>query len=115
MSTKTADERRVIYTQVGDALAAHGWVNARSPLSDYSRYSRGMEFLHIRFGHEVLRPTWAEYTRPRLVGERAGLPDDWTGLLPYWLIRPLPRAGLLDALMAVITSEPVDGPWQDDE
>jgi hypothetical protein len=115
MTTKTADERRAIYTQVGDALAEHGWVNARSYLDDYSRYSRGMEFIHVRFGHEVLRPTWAEYMRPRLVGERDDFPADWTGRLPYWVTRPLPRAGLLDALMAVITAEPVDGPWAKDE
>ena len=114
MSTKTVDERRAIYTQVGDALAVNGWVNARSSLNDYSTYSRGMEFIHVRFGHEVLRPTWAEYVRPRLVGERDDLP--WgSNVLPYWLTRSLPRAGLLDALLAVITAEPVDGPWAKDE
>lgn len=114
MSTKTADERREIYVQVGDALAEHGWVNARDYLSPYSRYSRGMEFIHVRFGHEVLRPTWAEYVRPRLVGERDDLPQG-SNVLPYWLTRSLPRAGLLDALLAVITAKPVDGPWAIDE
>jgi len=114
MNTKTVSERRAIYTQVGDALAEHGWVNARSHLNDYGSYSRGMEFIHVRFGHEVLRPTWAEYVRPRLVGERDDLPSG-SNVLPYWVTRPLPRAGLLDALLAIITAEPVTGPFEVDQ
>lgn len=115
MSTKTVEERRAIYTQVGDALRAHGWSRTRNPFNDFSTYSRGREFLHARFGHEVLRPTWAEYTRPRLVGERDDVPNSSAGLLPYWVVRPLPKAGLLDALLAIITTEPVTGPFEVDQ
>ena len=117
MDNKTCEQRRAIYVQVGEALKANGWVHqpAMGVLTGYTTYSRDREFLRLRFGHNVLRPTWAEYERPRLVGERGDLPDYWTGRAPYWYSRTLDRKNLLDGVLAVIASAPVTGPFQDDD
>lgn len=113
---KTVEQARAIYERVAALLAAHGWTPTPSYLSDYSSYQRGEETLNLRWGYyAVMRPTWAEIVRPRLVGERIGVPDYWTGRMPDWATIPLPRKGLLEALTAAITAEPCTGPFQRDD
>lgn len=112
---KTVEQARAIYEQVHSALAANGWTKGYAPMSDYSAYERGREILRLRWGYyAVMRPTWAEIARPRLVGETTGVPEWWTGRMPDWVTLPMPRKGLLEALLAAITADPTTGPFQTD-
>lgn len=119
MSIKTAEQRRAIYNQFDRELSAHGWVHQRwGGMSGYTTFSRGREFLHMRFGHEVLRPTWVEYGHPRLPGQIDDLPAGYAaaGRLPCWYSRVLPAKGLTEAALALIACPPVTGPFlMDDE
>lgn len=114
---KLPTKDRVVYERVLALLADNGWKPAPSYLSDYTSYNRGEETLNLRWGYypSGMRPTWAEIIRPRLVGERIGVPDYWTGRMPDWATIPLPRKGLLEALTAAITAGPCTGPFQRDD
>lgn len=112
----TVEQARAVYEEILALLAAHGWRQTSSYLCDYTSYQRGVETLHLRWGYyAVMRPTWAEIQRPRLVGETTGVPEWWTGRMPDYVTVPLPRKGLLEALRAAITADTPSGPFQQDD